>query len=456
MKRIIICAILILSMLLSLTGCVKSESYINGVHLKEYSIVYSETDHDYSKRAAEFIKAEVLERTGIELKLIKDSEKAVSEYEIVVGQTSRDISKRLDADTDGLEFAILKEEKQIALEGDYFVIAAAAYYFIETYVPTRNYSAEISDGVSICKPIVKEAKNFILLIGDGMGTYQTLLYDYISNNAEYSDGEDSFYGYMLPYKGSSYTVSLSGITDSAAAGTALATGHKTNNDMLGQLPDGTEVQSLPELALTLGMGAGVMSTEDSTGATPAAFSSHTSSRDNNDDVLDDQFDLQYVKGAQINCGYDQYNLRGIKLLESAITDTLDKLDDKENGFFLMYEEAHIDKHSHAHDMVKTYLALIRFNQAIARFMEYAFYNPDTFILITADHETCGLLPSAGGGLSYTADYHTDMKVPVFAYGDGAELFGDKTIDNTQIAMTIASFMGVNDFGDQSEYTYLGK
>ncbi len=451
MKRIVLSALIFIAIVLTLTGCMQSESYINGVHLKDYSIVYSEADHDYSKRAAEYIKAQVLERTGIELKLLTDSEKSVTEYEIVVGETSRDISSRLDAHTEGVQFAILAEEKQIALEGDYFVIAAAAYYFIDTYVPQRDFKATLPAGVTVHEPIVKEADNYIMLIGDGMGVYQSLLFDYMNNGADFSDGEDIFYGYMLPYIGSSHTLSLSGITDSAAAGTALACGQKTNNDMLGQTPDGTEIMSLTELARSLNMGAGVMSTEDSLGATPSAFSSHTSSRDNTSDILDDQFDLQYLKGVEIQCGFDQYTERGIKLMEGYITDMLDKLDDNENGFFLMYEEAHIDKHSHSKDIYNTFLAVIRFNQAIARFMEYAFYNPNTFILITADHETCGLVPNGTGSLSYTADYHTAEDVPVFAYGYGAELFNGITVDNTQIPMTIASFIGVNDFGDQSEY-----
>ena len=141
-------------------------------------------------------------------------------------------------------------------------------------------------------------------------------------------------------------------------------------------------------------------------------------------------------------------------LESRISETLDELSKDEDGFFMMYEEAHIDKHSHSNNMDKTFLALIRFNQAIGRFMEFAFYNPDTFILITADHETGGLRPNEDGELAYNSDYHTLDNVPIFAYGDGGELFDGKTIENIQIAQTIASFLGVYDFGDQSEFQYL--
>ena len=87
-------------------------------------------------------------------------------------------------------------------------------------------------------------------------------------------------------------------------------------------------------------------------------------------------------------------------------------------------------------------------------MEYAFYHPNTFVLITADHETGALLPDGNGGYAYNSGNHSSANVPVFAYGEGGELFHGKTIENIQIPQTIASFMGVHDFGDQSTYTRL--
>ncbi len=449
--------LLALSVIIALFACKKHEpsySFINGTNLENFSIVYSESDHDYSKRAAEYIHGEILSRTGLDLPLVLDSE-AAGANEIVVGNTSRAISGSLDADTEGLEFAILAEGGSVALEGDYFVIAAAAYYFIETYVPCDDFHATVSTDMTVREPIVEEAKNYIMLIGDGMGVYQTRLFDYLENTAEYSDGEDIFYGYMLPYKGFSRTASLSGITDSAAGGTALSSGIKTLNAYVGLDKDGNEVQSLTELYASLGMATAVMSTERKTGATPSSFSAHTYDRDETSEIVADQIALTQQYGTLIECGYDYYTAKYMKSsIEKRITETLDKLSADEDGFFLMYEEAHIDKHSHNNDIDKTYLALIRFNQAIARFMEYAFYNPDTFILITADHETGGLRPDESGALAYNSDYHTLDDVPIFAYGDLAELFDGKTVENIQIAHTFASFIGVYDFGDQSEYQYL--
>ena len=461
MKKIV-CLLLILSFAISLVSCdviglfVKGGK-INGIKLDNYSIVYSEEDLDYSKRAAEYIQAQILERTKVEIALVEDSEAPATEHEIVVGNTERDISKKLDADTTGLEFAILADGGDIALEGDYFIIAAAAYFFIESYVPEAGYDAEIPEKVSIHTPIVEKAKNFIMLIGDGMGINQTRMFEYIDTELEYSDGEDIFYGYLLPYQGQSITESLSGVTDSAAGGTALACGHKTINGFVGRDGNKNDVKSLTELAFEKGMSAAVMSTESKTGATPASFSAHADARSDTSGIIISQAETRKKYGTIIDCSFDYYDERYINnSLEKHIVDNLAKLEANENGFFLMYEEAHIDKHSHNNKLDRTFMALVRFNQAIGRFMEYAFYNPDTFILITADHETGDLFPNSQGVLEYHSTDHTGKNVPIFAYGYGAELFDGVKIQNIQIAHTVAHFMGEDNFGDQSSYTYLGK
>ena len=122
----------------------------------------------------------------------------------------------------------------------------------------------------------------------------------------------------------------------------------------------------------------------------------------------------------------------------------------------MYEEAHIDKNCHNNLIEGVLKTVTRFNQAIARFMEFAFYNPDTFVLITADHETGGLVPDENGNLAFHSDDHTATDVLIFAYGQGAELFDGVNIENIQIAHTIAAFMGEDNFGDQSVYQSLTK
>ena len=459
MKKII-CLLLILSFTLSFVSCnliFGGKNSINGEMLRDYSIVYSDEDSDYSKRAAEYIQREILARTRINLPIVEDSEDPKTENEIVVGETARDISKKLNADTERLQFSIMADGGDVALEGEYFIIAAAAYFFIETYIPEKDFDATVPEEACVHSPIVKEAKNFILLIGDGMGINHTKMFEYLENNEEYSDGEDIFYGYYLPAQGQSRTASLSGVTDSAAGGTALSCGIKTINGYIGRDENMNNVKSLTELAYELGMSAGVMSTETKTGATPASFSAHADERGETADILLSQIEAMTKYGTVIECGFDNYTSKYMNnVIEPKINTTLSTLSSNENGFFLMYEEAHIDKHSHNNNLEKAFKAIVRFNQAIGRFMEFAFYNPDTFILITADHETGDLIPNSQDVLEYHSDDHTGKNVPIFAYGQGSELFDGQTVENIQIAHTIAHLMGVDSFGDQTKYQYLGK
>ncbi len=451
---------IVLFLLLSLVGCELpsnengSSNKINGTELDKYVIVYSDEDTDYSKRAAEYISKEVLERTGVQLRVNEDDVAPVKN-EIVVGETNRDISKKLNAPTEGVQFATLYENGSVALEGDKFVIAAAAYYFVETYITEKG--SNVPEEVSVNEPIVEDAENFILLIGDGMGVYQTKLFDvYKSTEGDakaISDGENAFYGYKFPYSGFARTDSLSGLTDSAAAGTALATGTKTKNGYIGKDKDLNDLKSLTELAYEKEMATAVMSTESSFGATPASFSAHADSRENEIDIKITQFNTQSKYGTVVsgNLGDNKYTAKEIEIVETGIKDALAALEqNSEKGFFLMYEEAYIDKNCHSNDMDKAFLAVVRFNQAIGLFMEYAFYNPDTFVLITADHETGDLKPDSNGKFSYYTTNHSRADVPVFAYGKEAELFNEKTVENVQIPKTIAKLWGVEDFGNTSD------
>ena len=200
MRKITLSFLSMLAALLIFTGCGNGEpadtlpegSYINGIELSNFVIVYKDDGNGYNQHAAEYIQSEIKNRTEIELEIVKDV-RFETEHEIVVGETSRGISSRLNADTEGMQFSILAEEKKVALEGDHFIIAAAAYYFIDTYVPADNFKAEIPKEATVCDPIVKEAKNFILLIGDGMGPNQTKLFETMKNDREFGDGEDLFF-----------------------------------------------------------------------------------------------------------------------------------------------------------------------------------------------------------------------------------------------------------------------
>ncbi len=424
-----------------------------GDPLSDYVIVYDEAALSYTVRAAEYIAREILARTGLSLSVQPIGESTeVNAHEIVVGETSRQISRDLNAQTEGLEFSLLADEDHVALEGDYFIIAAAAYYFVEKYIPVAVFDSDVPQTASICTPIVRQTKNVILLIGDGMGPNQTKLFDAYKDEtiADYSDGEDFFYGYLFPYIGESRTDSLSGITDSAAGGTALASGFKTKNGYVGRDGEKNDVPLLTELAAQRGKATAVMSTEKQTGATPASFSSHAYDRSSTGAITTGQALLTEEWGTIINCDYNVYTEKEMPDLRGAITETLATLSKDEDGFFMMYEEAYIDKHCHDNDAKDTYMAVLRFNQAIALFMEYAFYNPETMVIITADHETGGLEITAEGEFVYNSEEHTSTNVPVFAYGAYADVFDGKTIENVQIPKTIAALFGVKIEGTYPE------
>jgi len=472
MKKFLSVLMALLLVVVPLTGCNNSnepeettepiiEGYsINGHKLEEYTIVYSASDPDYTARAAAYIAEEIVERTGVAVTVKSDAEQTEPlTHEIVVGNTNRAISESLDISTEGFQFSMMADDAHIALEGDYFVIAAAAYYFVDTYIKAEPFASTVSKEESVYQPIVKDAKNYMFLIGDGMGFNQIKLFKKYSAEelGMYSDGESSFYGYMFPNQGKARTNSLSGTTDSAASGTALATGFKTINGYVGHDRDHNDVTSLTEIAISIGKSTAVMSTETLTGATPAAFSAHANSRNDTSDILADQKALKENCGTLILGEYgSEYTEDVIKnKVESDINNTLSELSKNENGFFIMYEEAYFDKHSHSNQMKETFFAGLRFNQAIGCFMEFAFYNPDTFVIITADHETGGLKALSDGRFYYTSTDHTGADVPVFAYGKGSEVFNDVTIENIQIPKTIAKMFGVDLVGyDDEKYPAL--
>ncbi len=411
---------------------------LGGVSFSDYTIVYAADALDYTIRAALYIRDAIHKRTGAALDIVTDATPA-TDHEIVVGETARPISATLNEELEGVEFSLLAADGHVAMEADYFVIAAAAYYFVANHV---SDAATVPAKAQVLQPITEKANNYILLIGDGMGVVQTTMPQHMDGTAlaPYTDGEDIFYGTLLPYSGFAHTNSLEHTTDSAASATALATGYKTTNGRIGRDKDGNDLLSITELASSLGMATAVMSTEVQSGATPGGFSAHANDRDDTEDILASQKVLQETCGTIIEADHDLYTAYGVYQLEQRINATLNTLHQNEKGFFMMYEEAYIDKHSHNMDITETAQAVLRFNQAIATFMEFAFYNPDTFLLITADHETGGLYVMEEK-FKFNSGGHTGRDVPVYAYGLGAEVFDGKTIENVQIPKTIVSLWG---------------
>lgn len=432
-----IAGITLLLVLALCTGC-GSKVTLNSRDLSDYTIVYDPAAPDYCQRAAEYIQREIFSRTGVEIAVAQAGD-TLYRHEIVVGETNREISKRLDAETKNVEFAMLADGSHIALEGDYFIIAAAAYYFVETYIPGPEFDTAVPAEVTVCQPITETPNNFMFLIGDGMGFPHTKLPEVMEapEDNPYTDGERIFYGYYLPYQGKIRTDSLSGTTDSAAGATALACGYKTINKHIGKNDTMEDLVSLTETAISQGKAAAIMTTDLMTGATPAGFSAHAENRDDTSVILSCQRKLM-EQGTLFTC-----DLNSAGNYEERITKTLDRLGEAENGFFLMYEEAYIDKYAAKGNLEFTHNVVRRFNQAIGLFMEYAFYHPDTLLLITADHETGGL--QLDGTPAFTTENHTSADVPILAYGQGAEIFQGYDEENTEVPKVLARLWGIEDF-----------
>ncbi len=414
------------------------------IDITAYTIVVPAAASDYERNAAKYVQREIIRRTKAVLPIVKDSE-AVTENEILIGDTNRELSQTtMQTETSGLEYVVNCDEKAIALYGEQFVIAAAAYHFIDAYFDGTTFNGRIPVEPTVYTPTPKKANNYFILIGDGMGENHTLLFDkYDATTAEGSDGEDLFYGYLLPNQGKIITDSLSGTTDSAAAATALATGFTTINGYVGIDSGRNDLKSLTELGNELDFKTAVMSTEVSTGATPAGFSAHVTSRNDANGILEDQ---ALLTDTVINCGLEEIEEYPA---DDIVREQLDELKN-DKGIFMMYEEAYIDKHSHNNDMDSAFGTVVRFNQVIGAFMEYTFYNPNTVVIITADHETGGLTIDDAGEFSYTTNQHTNSKVNIFAYGVGTEMFNGQEMQNIEIPKFVSSCWGVTDFGDYSK------
>ena len=126
------------------------------------------------------------------------------------------------------------------------------------------------------------AKNVIIFIGDGMGTSHRDLIRYATVGAERQLAMDS-----MPVAGRSETSPRDPeafVTDSAAGGTAIATGVKTFNGAAGVDVDENPVQSVLERARQAGKATGLVTDSQVTDATPASFGAHIADRDKQSEI----------------------------------------------------------------------------------------------------------------------------------------------------------------------------
>ncbi len=325
-------------------------------------------------------------------------------------------------------------------------------------------------------------KNVIFIIGDGMGPNDITLAEE-NVNGVYDFG---LVLNQIENHGLAITKSANAeVTDSAASGTALATGVKTNNGYVGKDIDGNDLKNMAEIAREEGKKVGIITDEDLSGATPTAFVVHNISRENSKelanamvefkpDVLMCQnytstsallegnarqiFDNEYLVAKDFrrfketldtdpDCEKAFFGfLDGFSTVASynlaQCAEVAFKRLENDNGFFLMIESSGTDKYGHKNNLTGKLNSVVTLDRTVAAALKFMKNNPDTLLIITSDHETGGVkLPESDSDKLndlLTVTEHTATPVRVFAVGKGTEYFKDKTVDNTDIAKFIIS------------------
>jgi len=336
-------------------------------------------------------------------------------------------------------------------------------------------------GLISCQTSVKqnnadtEIRNIILLIGDGMGLPDVAAAITVSETPINFERFHTI-GFSKTYSLTDY------ITDSAAGGTALSSGKKTKNGVIGQDTLGNKFISIVDLAEENCLSTGLVSTSSITHATPASFISHVVSRDNYEDIALDflKTDVDVFIGGGINhfCHRsdglnlaDSLRARGYEVdttLESVLSSqsskiagltapihnpyvstgrgdmlprssqkAIDILSKNPKGFFLMIEGSQIDWGGHANNQNDVIQETLDFDKAVGIALDFAEKDGHTLVIVTADHETGGVTITGGNilkhqvELSFSTKGHTAVMVPVYAFGPGAQEFGG-IYENTAI------------------------
>lgn len=274
----------------------------------------------------------------------------------------------------------------------------------------------------------------------------------------------------------------------------MATGHKANNGVVSlAIPgDGGERQTLLEYFRARGKRTGLVTTDSMTGATPAGFGAHDTSR--NDfaqiaadyltqtepnvlfgggaggitpagaaaagyTVVTDRASMQaldashtsYVSGqfGSSPLPYEYDGVGSLPHLTEMTSAALDIIGGSPEGFFLMVEGGNIDHAGHSSDLARDIFETIEFSSAVRTALDWAAGRTDTLIIVTADHETGGLTVTQNNGAGAlpsvswaSGGNHTAANVPLYAWGSGASLFSG-TLDNTAFFVKIADSYGVS-------------
>ncbi|HNT33408.1 MAG TPA: alkaline phosphatase [bacterium] len=339
-------------------------------------------------------------------------------------------------------------------------------------------------------------RNVILLIGDGMS-----LAPMVASQIKALGADGSLNIQKMPITGLSRTNSLDKlVTDSAAAGTALATGYKTRNGMIAALPDGKIPETILEAAKRKGLRTGLVATSTMSHATPASFAAHQDSRGSEAEISADMLatrvnvlfggGLKFFLPASVEgsarederdllreareAGYTflsnreemlqadvDYALglfqKGPLLTNDPSEPSLAEMTQKaidllrcKKGFFLMVEGSQIDWAGHENNFDYLARQTLLFDQAVGIALQFALQDHHTLVVVTADHDTGGLGINNGSlsgdtlELGWTTKSHTGVQVPVYAYGPGSEEFVGVR-DNTEIPKVFARLLKIKDF-----------
>lgn len=349
--------------------------------------------------------------------------------------------------------------------------------------------------------VERKAKNIILLIGDGMSASQVSSYRLLKGGPNARLAVDKF-----PISGIVLTHSEDAIvTDSASSATAYSTGIKTNNTFLGLDKDKNILENLTEKIHGYGFVSSLIATSEVTHATPAAFAAHIDLRWKTDEISAQMMDSNVVTilgggrhfflteemGGKREDGRDLFkevenshvllthkdqlndfdqttsgkvvglfadeHLRDLEkpenhstepslseMLNFAIKRSETFMDNGCKGSFIMVEGSQVDWAGHSNDINYLKREMQDLEEAVELAVDYANKNQDTLVIVTADHETGGLLIEPASPADYTGNEvkfsfntaigrgsHTGVPVPVYAYGPGSENFTG-TLDNTDV------------------------
>lgn len=302
-------------------------------------------------------------------------------------------------------------------------------------------------------------KNVIYMIGDGMGPAFTTAYRYYKDDPTTKEIETTVFDTILKGMAHTYPDDHTYVTDSAAGATALSSGHKSYNGAIAVDTAKKPVKTMLEIAKEQGMTTALVATSQINHATPASFAAHNESRRNYDDIANDYIDnkiagklpvdlmlgggteyfirddrnlVDEFKQAGYQYGDDIQNLGQItqvpaiglyapkglpfaldenptrlKQLTSKAFDLLDGHNNK--GFFVMIEGSQIDWCGHANDIACAMAEMDDFAKSIETAKAYVDKNPDTILVITADHSTGGLTIGAHGQYKWETDIIKGVK-----------------------------------------------